>query len=90
MINRNELANIVLDHSQTIASKVNLVVGGTAAVSQTSIGSWLADTVDWFMTWPWMTTLSYVAIVLLIIERSFICWAHYRKYKRDKANKHIA
>lgn len=84
MISKNELATMVLDHSQTIASKVNLAIGGTAAISQTPAGSWLADALNWFMAWPWMTALSYVAIILLIVERVFIVWAWNRKRKRGE------
>ena len=81
---KNELANTILEYSHTMTSKAVTVVGGTSAVSQTPAGAWLAGAMDWFMTWPWMTTLSYVAIVLLIVERGFIIWAWNNKRRRGE------
>jgi len=84
MINRNELANAITDYSHTLTSKALAVIGGTSAISHTSIGGWFADAFNWLQSWPWMETLSYVAIMLLLIERGFICWAWYRRYKRGE------
>jgi hypothetical protein len=84
MLNRNDLANAITDYSHTLTSKALAVVGGTSAISHTRFGDWIADTVIWFKTWPWMETLSYIAIILLLIERGFICWAWYRRYKRGE------
>jgi len=83
-MNRNELANTILEYSHTMTSKAVTVVGGASAVSQTSIGSWIAGALEWFQSWPWMTTLSYIAIVLLIVERGFIVWAWNRKRQRGE------
>lgn len=83
-MNKNELASAVLEYSHTMTSKAVTVIGGASAVSQTSFGGWVANAVDWFHSWPWMTTLSYVAIILLIIERGFIVWAWNRKRRRGE------
>ena len=84
MLTRNDLANAITEYSHTLTSKLLAVVGGTSAVSHTSIGDGLADMFDWFVSWPWMETLSYIAIVLLIIERAFIVWAWNNKRKRGE------
>lgn len=83
-MNRNELASAVLEYSHTMTSKIVTVVGGASAVSHTAAGGWISATVDWFQAWPWMNTLSYVAVVLLIIERGFIVWAWNRKRRRGE------
>ena len=84
---RNELASAILDYSHTMTSKAVTVVGGVSAVSHTPAGSWIADAIAWFHAWPWMTTLSYVAIILLVIERSFIVAARISEYRRTRAEK---
>lgn len=84
MISRNELANAITEYSQTITSKALAVVGGTSAISHTSFGEWLKTPLDWFLSFPWMNTLSYVAIILLIIERGFIVWAWNNRRKRGE------
>jgi hypothetical protein len=81
---RNDLANAITEYSHTLTSKIVGTTGGFAALSQTGIGGLVGDAIDWFSTWPWMSTLSYVAIILLIIERSFIVWAYYKKHKRGE------
>ena len=84
MISRNELANAITEYSQTLTSKFIAVAGGTSAISHTPAGDWIRNAVEWWQGWPWMETLSYVAIMLLIIERAFIVWAWYRKHKRGE------
>ena len=84
MLSRNDLANAITEYSHTLTSKIVAIVGGTSAVSHTPAGSWIADTVKWFTEWPWMSTLSYIAIILLIIERGFIVWAWNRKRQRGE------
>lgn len=76
---KNDLISAISEHSHTFSSKLLAVVGGTSAVSHTPAGAWISDAVVWFKGWPWMETLSYVAIILLIIERSFICWVWFEK-----------
>lgn len=83
-MNRNELANAITDYSHTLTSKALAVVGGTSAVSHTKAGDWLANTFDWFINWPWLETLSTIAVIMLIIERGFILWAWRNKYKRGE------
>ena len=84
MINRNDLANAITDYSHTLTSKALAVVGGTSAVSHTSFGGRIKEAFDWIIEFPWMTTLSYIAIILLIIELSFIVWSWYNKRKRGE------
>ena len=84
MLTRNELANAITEYSHTMTSKALAVVGGTSAVSHTPAGGWIKDATDWFINWPWMSTLSYIAIMLLIVERGFIVWAWYQKHKRGE------
>lgn len=83
-MNKNELANAITDYSHTLTSKALAVVGGTSAVSHTKAGDWFADTFNWFINWPWLETLSSVAVIMLIIERGFILWAWYNRYKRGE------
>lgn len=83
-MNKNELANTILEYSHTMTSKAVTVIGGTSAISQTSAGSMISDAIEWFHAWPWMTTLSYIAIILLIVERGFIVWAWNRKRRRGE------
>lgn len=84
MISRNDLANAITDYSHTLTSKALAIVGGTSAVSHTSFGGWLKDSMDWFISFPWMNTLSCVAIILLIVERGFIVWAWNNRRKRGE------
>jgi hypothetical protein len=91
MINRNELANLIIDYSHTAISKLTLFVGGSAAVSKTEVGSWLADLINYAMdaaisltAWPWMEMVSNAAIFLLFVERAFIVWAWNKKRKRGE------
>lgn len=81
---RNDLANAITEYSHTLTSKLVAIVGGTSAVSHTPAGSWFSNAFNWLVDWPWMSTLSSVAVILLIIERSFIVWAHYKKHKRGE------
>lgn len=81
-MNRNDLATAITEYSHTLTSKAVAVVGGTSAVSHTPAGSYIAGALDWFMGWPWMETLSYIAVILLIIERGFIVWAWYQRSKK--------
>jgi hypothetical protein len=82
--NKNELVNAITDYSHTLTSKILAVAGGTSAVSHTRIGDWFRDVFGWFAAWPWMETLSYIAIIMLIIERGFILWAWNNRRKRGE------
>lgn len=84
MISKNDLASAISEYSQTLTSKLLMVTGGTSAYSQTSYGEWLKNLISDFVTWPWMETLSYVAIIMLIIERGFILWSWYNRHKRGE------
>ena len=79
----NSAANGIYEYSHTLTSKLLAVVGGASAVTHTSIGESIG-LLDWVVSFPWLNLLSYIAVILLIIERSFIVWSHYRKYKREK------
>lgn len=81
---RNELVSAITDYSHTLTSKLIAVAGGTSAISHTGIGSCLKDAFGWFSEWPWMETLSYIAIIMLIIERGFILWAWNNRRKRGE------
>lgn len=84
MTDKNELVNAITDYSHTLTSKFLAIAGGTSAVSHTRIGDWFSGAFDWFAAWPWMETLSYVAIIMLIIERGFILWAWRNRIKRGE------
>lgn len=79
MINRNELANAITDYSHTLTSKAVAVVGGTSAVSKTDFGDWLTDIMTIVYQWPNMEMVANAAIILLVIERSFICWSWFER-----------
>ena len=81
---RNDLANAITEYSHTLTSKAIAVVGGTSAVSHTPAGTWFSETFEWLVNWPWMSTLSSIAVMLLIVERAFIVWAWYNKHKRGE------
>ena len=83
-MNRNELATAITEYSQTLTSKFIAVAGGASAVSNTAVGGWLSELFQWWQGWAWMETLSTVAILLLIVERSFIVWAWIRKHRRGE------
>lgn len=74
-MNRHDLANQIAEYSQTLTSKVVAVVGGTSAVSKTEFSQWLSDLINFFAKWPNMEMIANLAIILLVIERSFICWS---------------
>ena len=74
-MNRHDLANQIAEYSQTLTSKVVAVVGGTSAVSKTEFGQWLSEVVSFFSKWPNMEMIANLAMILLVIERSFICWS---------------
>ena len=83
-MSKNDLVNAITEYSHTLTSKVLAIAGGTSAVSHTPAGSAIRDAIDWFSAWPWMETLSYIAIILLIIERAFIVWAWFQRHKRGE------
>lgn len=78
-MNRTDLANLISEYSQTMTSKVVAVVGGTSAVSKTSFGDWLSDMVTFIAQWPNMEMIANLAIILLVIERLFICWSWFER-----------
>lgn len=78
-MNRSDLANTIAEYSQTLTSKVVALVGGTSAVSKTSFGEWLTDLMSFLMQWPNMEAIANLAIILLVIERLFICWSWFER-----------
>lgn len=84
MLNKNHLANVITEYSQTVTSKVIGVVGGGSAVANTPIGSFVKEYFDIITSWPWMQALSYIALFLLVVERGFIVWAWNNKRKRGE------
>ena len=76
---KNELIGAVTEYSHTLTSKVVAVVGGTSAVSKTEAGEYLSDIISFIAQWPNMDMIANLAIILLVIERGFICWAWFEK-----------
>lgn len=81
MLSKNELATAISEYSHTMLSKVVGTAGAAGAGAQLSSG-WLDAVHDALYNFPWLNTLSAIAVILLIIERGFIVWAAYRKHKR--------
>ena len=76
------------DYTSTLTHKL-ITYAGTASAGYNLRGYLpepMRDAVDVVASFPWMDFLSAVAIILLIIERSFIVWARWREYKRSKEN----
>lgn len=74
------------DYTSTITHKFITYAGATSAGY--NLRGYLPDpigrAIDAVATFPWMDFLSFIALVLLIVERSFIVWARYREHKRSK------
>lgn len=81
--NLNGVANSLIEYSHTLTSKVLAAVGATSAGTYIT-SKWYDPVYQFLIDWPWMGTLSFCAIVLLVIERTFIVWAWWRKYKRGE------
>lgn len=80
----NHLLESVPEYTSTAMHKFITVAGGSSAVY--NIRDWLpkpvSGAIDTFAAFPWMNFLSMIALILLVVERSFILWAWYRRYKR--------
>lgn len=74
------------EYTSTLTHKFITYAGATSAgynlrgYMPESVG----HAIDKIAQFPWMDFLSFVALVLLIIERSFIVWARWREHKRAK------
>ena len=84
-------ASIITEYSHTMISKLTALVGGTSAISMTPAGALIAQEMpllgrigNWLIHWPWIETLSHIAVILLIIERGFILWAWNNKRRRGE------
>jgi tRNA A37 threonylcarbamoyltransferase TsaD len=77
----------VHDYTSTLTHKAITAAGGTSAVY--NLRDYLPDPVNHVINhiaaFPWMDLLSFVALLLLVIERTFIVWARYREHKRSEA-----
>lgn len=80
----NHLLEHMPDYTSTATHKIITAAGGTSAVYNIRdwLPDWMESTIDSVASFPWMNTLSAVALILLIIERTFIAWAWYRRWKR--------
>lgn len=77
----NSAANGIIEYSHTAVSKAVVWFGAASATTQLST-NWVDATYRFFAEFPWLNTLSAVSLVLLIVERSFVIWANWRKNKR--------
>lgn len=75
-------------YTSTLTHKAITAAGGTSAVY--NLRDYLPDPVNnainHVAAFPWMDLLSFVALVLLVVERSFIVWARIREHRRSEAN----
>jgi len=80
----NHLLESVPDYTTTATHKIITATGGASAVYNVRgwLPDWASDTIDSVASFPWMNFLSAIALFLLVIERMFILWAWYRRYKR--------
>lgn len=80
----NHLLESVPEYTSTATHKMITAAGGTSAVYNARgwLPDWASDAIDSVASFPWMSTLSAVALIMLVIERAFILWAWYRRYKR--------
>ena len=76
----------VHDYTSTLTHKAITAAGGTSAVY--NLRDYLPEPIDnainHIAAFPWMDLLSFMALLLLVIERSFIVWARYREHKRTE------
>lgn len=77
----------VHDYTSTLTHKAITAAGGTSAVY--NLRDYLPDPINSAIThvaaFPWMDLLSFIALLLLVVERSFIVWARIREHKRSEA-----
>jgi hypothetical protein len=83
----NHMIDNVHDYTSTITHKMITAAGGTSAVY--NLRDYLPEpvnhTINFVLAFPWMDFLSAIALILLIVERSFIVWARWREHKRASA-----
>jgi len=77
----------VHDYTGTLTHKAITAAGGTSAVY--NLRDYLPDPINNAIThigaFPWMDLLSFIALLLLVVERSFIVWARIREHRRSEA-----
>lgn len=56
--------------------------GGVAVIKFSWAPDWFNGALSYTLSLPWVSIIANTCLVLLFIERSFICWAWYRKWKR--------
>lgn len=80
----NHILESVPDYTSTATHKLITAAGGTSAVYNLRdwLPSWAHESINTVAAFPWMNFLSTIALIMLVIERAFILWAWYRRYKR--------
>jgi len=75
----------VHDYTSTLTHKAITAAGGTSAVYNLRdyLPDFANDAINHVANFPWMDLLSFVALLLLVVERSFIVWARWREHKRS-------
>jgi hypothetical protein len=81
----NHLLESVPEYTTTATHKIITATGGASAVYNVRdwLPEWASSSIDSLASFPWMSTLSAIALILLIVERCFIVWAWYRRIKRN-------
>ena len=76
----------VHDYTGTLTHKAITAAGGTSAVYNLRdyFPRPVNDAIDSIASFPWIDTLSFIALLLLVIERSFIVWARIREHRRGE------
>jgi hypothetical protein len=80
----DHMINNVHDYTSTLTHKAITAAGGTSAVYnlRSYLPDFANDAINHVANFPWMDLLSFVALLLLVVERSFIVWARWREHKR--------
>ena len=81
------MINNVHEYTGTLTHKAITAAGGTSAVYNLRdyFPKPVNNAIDSIASFPWVDTLSFVALLLLVIERSFIVWARIREHRRSEA-----
>lgn len=83
MLSKSELITAISDYSHTMLSK-SVGAAGAAAASVQLSSSWFDNVYQFLYDFPWINSLSAIAVILLVIERAFIVWAWNNRRKRGE------